>query len=381
MYRAYKFRLYPTTEQKTKIHKNFGCGRFIFNYYLNDIKENGYKNAYSCIKDYTSKLKYEYSFLQEVDSIIIRKELFFLENSLKRFYNSGFGYPKFKSKFDKNSYTTNAIYNNYKDKHYCNIEIDLENKEIKLPKLKQVKIKGYRKLKDIEGKIISATISKEPNGKYYVSVVYKQDDIKEEIIIPNTIVGIDVGIKNLLTLSDGTVFKNNKYILKYEKRIKRYQRELARKKKGSNNYYKCKTKLAILYSKLKNARKYYIHKITKQITNNYDIIVTEKLNTKEMIMKKELSKNLADASFYEIIRQLEYKTQFKGKQFYQIDTYYPSSQTCSDCGKVDKKYKNLQERNYICTNCHSKLDRDVNASVNIMFEGLKLFMNKNKYLL
>jgi len=130
MYRAYKFRLYPTTEQKTKIHKNFGCGRFIFNYYLNDIKENGYKNAYSCIKDYTSKLKYEYSFLQEVDSIIIRKELFFLENSLKRFYNSGFGYPKFKSKFDKNSYTTNAIYNNYKDKHYCNIEVDLENKEI-----------------------------------------------------------------------------------------------------------------------------------------------------------------------------------------------------------------------------------------------------------
>ena len=376
MYKAYKFRLYPTEEQKIFINKNFGCGRCIFNYYLNDIKENGYKDAYTCIKDYTSKLKYEKPFLQEVDSIMLRKELFSLEDSIKRFYNNGFGYPKFKSKFDKNSYTTSAVYNKYKDKEYCNIELNLETKEIKLPKIKQVKIRGYRKLNFIEGKIISATISREPNGKYYVSVLYKQDNIKE-FIIPNTIVGIDLGIKKLLTLSDGTVFENNKYIEKYEKRIKRCQKELVRKIKGSKNYYKCKTKLATLYNKLKNARKYYIHKITKKITDNYDIIVCEKLKTKEMIMKKELSKNLTDASFNEIIRQLEYKSNWKGKEFYQIDTYYPSSQTCSVCGNIDKKYKSIKERNYICTNCHNELDRDINASVNIMFEGLKLFMNKN----
>ena len=376
MYKAYKFRLYPTEEQKKFINKNFGCGRCIFNYYLNDIKENGYKDAYTCIKDYTSKLKYEKPFLQEVDSIMLRKELFSLEDSIKRFYNNGFGYPKFKSKFDKNSYTTSAVYKKYKDKEYCNIEVNLETKEIKLPKIKQVKIRGYRKLKSIEGKIISATISREPNGKYYVSVLYRQDNIKE-FIIPNTIVGIDLGIKKLLTLSDGTVFENNKYIEKYEKRIKRCQKELARKIKGSKNYYKCKTKLATLYNKLKNARKYYIHKITKKITDNYDIIVCEKLKTKEMIMKKELSKNLTDASFNEIIRQLEYKSNWKGKEFYQIDTYYPSSQTCSVCGNIDKKYKSIKERNYICTNCHNELDRDINASVNIMFEGLKLFMNKN----
>ena len=376
MYKAYKFRLYPTEEQKIYINKNFGCGRCIFNYYLNDIKENGYKNAYTCIKDYTSKLKYEKPFLQEVDSIMLRKELFSLEDSIKRFYNNGFGYPKFKSKFDKNSYTTSAVYKKYKDKEYCNIEVNLETKEIKLPKLKQVKIRGYRKLKSIEGKIISATISREPNGKYYVSVLYKQDNIKETII-PNTIVGIDLGIKKLLTLSDGTVVENNKYTEKYEKRIKRCQKELARKIKGSKNYYKCKTKLATLYNKLKNARKYYIHKITKKITDNYDIIVCEKLKTKEMIMKKELSKRITDASFNEIIRQLEYKSNWKGKEFYQIDTYYPSSQTCSVCGNIDKKYKSIKERNYICTNCHNELDRDINASVNIMFEGLKLFMNKN----
>ena len=376
MYKAYKFRLYPTEEQKIYINKNFGGGRCIFNYYLNDIKENGYKNAYTCIKDYTSKLKYEKPFLQEVDSIMLRKELFSLEDSIKRFYNNGFGYPKFKSKFDKNSYTTSAVYKKYKDKEYCNIEVNLETKEIKLPKLKQVKIRGYRKLKSIEGKIISATISREPNGKYYVSVLYKQDNIKETII-PNTIVGIDLGIKKLLTLSDGTVVENNKYTEKYEKRIKRCQKELARKIKGSKNYYKCKTKLATLYNKLKNARKYYIHKITKKITDNYDIIVCEKLKTKEMIMKKELSKRITDASFNEIIRQLEYKSNWKGKEFYQIDTYYPSSQTCSVCGNIDKKYKSIKERNYICTNCHNELDRDINASVNIMFEGLKLFMNKN----
>ena len=376
MYKAYKFRLYPTDEQKIFINKNFGCGRCIFNYYLNDIKENGYKDAYTCIKDYTSKLKYEKPFLQEVDSIMLRKKLFSLEDSIKRFYNNGFGYPKFKSKFDKNSYTTSAVYNKYKDKEYCNIEVNLETKEIKLPKIKQVKIRGYRKLNFIEGKIISATISREPNEKYYVSVLYKQDNIKE-FIIPNTIVGIDLGIKKLLTLSDGTVFENNKYAEKYEKRIKRCQKELARKIKGSKNYYKCKTKLATLYNKLKNARKYYIHKITKKITDNYDIIVCEKLKTKEMIMKKELSKNLTDASFNEIIRQLEYKSNWKGKEFYQIDTYYPSSQTCSVCGNIDKKYKSIKERNYICTNCHNELDRDINASVNIMFEGLKLFMNKN----
>ena len=381
MYKAYKFRLYPNEEQIIYINKNFGCGRLVYNHYLNDIKENGYKNAYTCIKDYTSVLKYEKPFLQEADSIMIRNELFFLEDSLKRFYNSGYGYPKFKSKFDKNSYTTDARHQDYNDKHYCNIEVDLEKKEIKLPKLKWVKIRGYRNLNSVSGKIISTTISREPNGKYYVSVIYKQDDIKEEFIIPNTIVGIDLGIKKLLTLSDGTIFENNKYIEKYEKRIKRCQKELSRKKKGSNNYYKCKKRLATLYSKLKNARKYYIHKITKKITDNYDVIVCEKLQTKEMVMKKELSKKLTDASFYEIIRQLEYKSKFKGKQFYQIDTYFPSSQTCSVCGKIDKKYKDLKERNYICTNCHNELDRDVNASVNIMFEGLKLFMNKNYNLI
>ena len=157
------------------------------------------------------------------------------------------------------------------------------------------------------------------------------------------------------------------------------QRELSRKVKGSNNYYKCKKRLAVLHSKLANSRKYYIHKITKNITDEYDIVTCEKLHTKEMIIsgkKNTLSKNINDACFNEILKQLEYKSKFKGKKFYQIYEYYPSRQTCSGCDNQDKKYKNLNERNYECTKCHLELDRDLNASINIMFEGLKMYIEK-----
>ena len=381
-YRAYKFRIYPDKLQKELINKTFGCSRFIYNYFLNKIKEDKYTKASKNIKYYTSYLKYEYPFLQEIDSIVIRKSLFNLEDSFKRYFKRQSDYPKFKSKFNKNSYNTNAVYNSYKNNNYCNIELDLENKTIKLPKLKNIKIKGYRNLKYINGRILNATISKESNGKYYVSVLY---EISEKIkdVIPSSIVGIDLGVKKLLTLSDGNSYENNKYIEKYEKRIKRTQRELSRKVKESNNYYKCKKKLAILYSKLVNSRKYYIHKITKNITNEYDIITCEKLHTKEMIIngkKNTLSKNINDACFNEILRQLEYKSKFKGKQFYQIYEYYSSSQICSRCDNQDKKYKNLNERIYECTKCHLELDRDLNASINIMFEGLKMYIENNANL-
>ena len=374
MYKSFKFRIYPNKEQTVLLNKSFGCTRFIYNYYLSIIKNNGYKNAYANISNYVNNLKYEYSFLQEIDSTIIRKTLFHLDDNLKKYYNNGFGYPKYKSKFDKNSYTTNAIYRNYNDKVYCNIELDLVNRKIKLPKLKWIDIRGYRNTESINGKIVNATISREKNGKYYVSILFNIIDIKNKEFVTRNIVGIDLGIKKLLTLSDGVSIENNKYIEKYEKRIKRLQRELSRKVKRSNNYYKCKKKLAILYSKLKNARNYYLHNITKKITDEYDIITCENLKVQKMLSNRDLSKKISDASFYEIIRQLEYKSRFKGKLFYQIDIYYPSSQECSICGNIDKKYKNLTEREYKCSKCHNIIDRDLNASINIMFEGLKLYM-------
>ena len=299
-----------------------------------------------------------------------------MDNAYKRLFNKTGGYPKFKSKYNRNSYNTTAVYNKYKDKEYCNIELDLTNRQIKLPKLKWVKIRGYRNIDNINGKIKSATISRESNGKYYVSVLYEMYD-KIPVINHRTIVGIDLGIKKLLTLSDGTVYDNNKYIDKYAKRIKRKQRELSRKEKGSKNYYKCKKELAIFHSKLANARKFYTHKITKDITDEYDIITCEKLKTKEMIIKgkdSRLSSKINDATFSEIIRQFQYKAKYKGKYFYQINTYYPSSQICSRCDNKDKRYKDLTRREYKCTKCNQEIDRDLNASINIMFEGLKLHM-------
>lgn len=376
MYKAFKFRMYPDKLQCELLNKSFGSSRFVYNYYLNFIKNNGYQNAYSNISDYVNNLKYQYPFLQEIDSTLIRKELFHLDDNLKKYYNNHFGFPKYKSKFDNNSYTTSAIYSTYKNRNYCNIEVDLINRKVKLPKLKWISIRGYRNLDKINGKIINATISKNINGKYYVSIVYDMVSVKNEKIIPKSIVGIDLGIKKLLTLSDGVTFNNNKYIEKYEKRIKRLERELSRKVKRSNNYYKCKKKISILYSKLKNARKYYLHNITKKVTDEYDIISCEHLKTKDMIMKKVISKNISDASFYEILRQLEYKSKLKGKYFYQIDEYYPSTQECSRCGNIDKKYKNLNERKYRCSKCYHEMDRDLNASINIMFEGVKLYMKE-----
>ena len=376
MFRTYKFRLYPDKEQIELINKTFGSSRYVYNYYLDKMKNNGYVSAYTNIKDYTSILKYNAVFLQEIDSIVIRKSLFNLDDAYIRLFNKTGGYPKFKSKYNRNSYNTPAVYRNYKDKEYCNIELDLTNKQIKLPKLNWVKIRGYRNTNNINGKIKSATISREPNGKYYVSVLYEMYDKVPEIT-PRTIVGIDLGIKKLLTLSDGITYDNNKYIDKYEKRIKRKQKELARKEKDSKNYYKCKRKLTTLYSKLANARKYYTHKITKKITDEYDIITCEKLKTKEMIIKgkdNKLSSKINDATFSEIIRQLLYKAKYKGKVFYQINTYYPSSQICSRCDNQDKRYKDITRREYKCTKCNQELDRDLNASINIMFEGLKLYM-------
>ena len=376
MFRAYKFRLYSNNKQLELINKTFGSSRYVYNYYLDKMKNNGYVQAYTNIKDYTSTLKYDAVFLQEIDSIVIRKSLFNLDDAYKKLFNKTGGYPKFKSKYNKNSYNTTAVYNNYKDKEYCNIELDLTNRQIKLPKLKWVKIRGYRNTDNINGKIKSATILRESNGKYYVSVLYEMYDKVPEIN-HRTIVGIDLGIKKLLTLSDGITYDNNKYIDKYEKRIKRKQRELSRKEKGSKNYYKCKKELAVLHSKLANARKYYIHKITKDITDEYDIITCEKLKTKEMIIKgkdSKLSSKINDATFSEILRQILYKAKYKGKEFYQINTYYPSSQICSRCDNQDKSYKDLTRREYKCSKCTQELDRDLNASINIMFEGLKLYM-------
>ena len=375
--KAYKFRLYPNTKQKELINKTLGCTRLTYNYYLNKKKTLYEKtketlSCYDTIKDLNNLYK-DYPFLKEIDSMSLRTTLFDLDNAYKKFFKEKRGYPKYKKKFEKNSYRTNMIISTYKGKEYQNIKIDLSNKTITLPKLTEVKIRGYRNLKEIKGRIINATITKELDNTYYVSVVV-EEEIPTTEFIPTSIVGLDLGIKDLVITSDYQKYENEKIIKKYEKRLKQKQRRLSKKEKGSNNYYKLKQKIAIIYKKIRNARKYAIHKITKEITDNNDIIVTETLKVKNMIKNHRISKTLTDASLSEIIRQLEYKTKWKNKKMYKIDTYYPSSQICNKCGYKNERIKDLSVREYDCPNCKNHLDRDYNAAINIMFEGIKKYM-------
>ena len=194
IYKGFKFRLYPNNMQSKKINKNFGYNRFVYNYYLAKIIKEGYKSTSYYIKDYTTRLKYEYQFLWEADPMLIKKIIFKLEDNYKKYINGNSGYLKYKSKYNKNSYTINIIHSN-KTIDYKNIKLDLENKLIKLPNLGNLEIRGYRNLKQIDGRIVNYTISREKNGKYYIAVLYELSDIQK--VTPETIVGLDLGIKKI----------------------------------------------------------------------------------------------------------------------------------------------------------------------------------------
>ena len=370
-YKAYKFRLYPSEKQTILIHKTFGCVRLVYNYYLAKQEKEGIKKAFTNCKD-LKYLQEEKTFLKEVDSCALRCAIFNLEDANNNYLAKRSNYPVFKSKYAKQSYRTNCITNTYKDKTYSNIEIDLINKKIKLPKLGLVDIRGYRNKKEINGRIINATITKETTGKYYVSVIVEEDVIPNKKVEPTSIVGIDLGVKDLITTSDGEKYDNEKYIIKYEKRLKELQRKLSRQEKGSQNYYKTKKKIAILHAKIRNARKHHMINVVNKIVKEHDIIVSEKLQVKKMTHDNNLAKYILDASFYMICNLLEWKTKLLGKYYYQVDTYYPSSQICSRCEHKEPLIKDLSIRKYECTRCGLELDRDINASINIMFEGLKL---------
>ena len=372
MYKAYKFRMYLTDNQKELVHKTFGCTRFVYNHFLNKCKENGYKKAYDMCKE-LRELVVEYPFLKEVDSCSLRNSIFNLEDSYKNFFSKRSGYPVFKNKFSKQSYRTTCIKSSYKGNNYSNIEIDLKNKKIKLPKLGLVSIRGYRNLDSIKENIINATIERDTTNKYYVSVVVVEgSEFIKEKVKPTSIVGVDLGIKDLVVTSNGEKYSNSKEILKREKQLKRIQKKLTRQVKGSNNYNKTKIRLARIYSKIKNSRKHNIITIVNKIVKEHDIIVSEKLNVKGISSNHHLAKAVLDASFNKICELLKWKTKLQGKYYYQVDTYYPSSKMCNHCGSKTEVTNNLSIRSWKCTNCGNKNDRDINASINIMFEGLRI---------
>ena len=365
IYKSYKFRMYPNKFQEELINKTIGSCKFIYNYFL----DKKVTNAYNGIKS-IPELSKEKTFLKEVDSCALRNSVFNLEDAYKRYYKNIGGYPKYKIKGIHNSYKTNNIKNTYKGKKYNSIKLDLINKIITLPKLKDVPIRGYKNKNTFKGEIKSAVIRKEAN-KYYVSVLI-EEDITIKPFIPNNIVGIDLGVKELLVTSHNEKIKN---IIKInEKRLVGLQRWLSRCKLGSKNRYKIKLKIQRLFMKIKHARKFLLHAITNKLIKENDIIAVENLDVESMKQNHYIAKCLTENPIAEIIRVLNYKATWNNKKLIEVDRYYPSSQLCNVCNYKNKKVKDLSIRTWECPQCGLIHDRDVNAAINIMLEGLKIYI-------
>ena len=372
-YKAYKLRIYPTNLQRELIEKTFGCTRYIYNNFLaerkNKYEESKIKiNVYEQLKELTD-LKREKEWLREIDSCALQACVYNLDDAFQKFFK-GNGYPKFRAKGVHESFRTNNTLNTYKDKKYESIRIDFNKRIITLPKLKEVKFRGYRTTKEIVGKIKSATISKDAN-KYFVSVLVEVPFVKYSLN-PTSIVGLDLGIKDFIVTSNGEKLKNEVKI--NEKRLKGLQKWLSRCKPGSKNRYKVKLKMQRLYLKIRNARKHMIYKLANNILKENDIVSIETLDVKNMYQVHKIAKHLKNIPISEFIRVLKYKSNWLGKKVIEINKYYPSSQCCNRCDYKNEEVKDLSVRKWTCPRCGLIHDRDINASINIMFEGLKIYM-------
>ena len=374
-YKAYKLRIYPTNLQRELIEKTFGCTRYIYNNFLAERK-NKYEESktkvhvYEQLKKLTD-LKREKEWLREIDSCALQASVYNLDNAFQGFFH-GKGYPKFRAKGVHESFRTNNTLSTYKNKKYETIRIDFNKRIITLPKLKEVKFRGYRTTKEIVGKIKSATISKDAN-KYFVSILVEVPFIKYSIN-PTSIVGLDLGIKDFIVTSNGEKLKNEVRV--NEKRLKGLQKGLARCKPGSKNRYKLKLKIQRLYLKIRNARKHMIYKLANNILKENDIVAVETLDVKSMYQVHSIAKHLNKVPIGDFLSVLKYKSNWLGKKVIEINKYYPSSQCCNRCDYKNEEVKDLSVRKWTCPRCGLIHDRDINASENIMFEGLKIYMKE-----
>ena len=365
MLKAYKYRIYPNKRQEKKKKKTFGCCRFVYNQTLDyrqklyEIRKE-YMNKIACNNYVNQVLKKEYEWLREVDKFALTNAVYNMDSAYQKFFKEHAGYPKFKSKRDnKKSYSTNLT--------GTNIDVSFENNKIKLPKLKWVKAKMHHKF---IGKIKSATISQNPSGKYFVSILVETEHIPMEST--GAMIGIDLGVKDLLITSDGEKFDNIHTTKKYEYKLVKEQRRLSHKVKGSKNWKKQRIKVARIHEKIHNTRVDYLHKISHKLISENQVIVSEDLVVSNMVKNRNLAKAISDCGWYELTRQLSYKAEWNNRKYIKIGRFTKSSQPCNVCGYINTGTKNLSVRQWICPKCGTVHNRDINAAINILNEGLRL---------
>ena len=368
-HKSYKFRLYPNQKQIMMFEKTFGCTRFIWNQMLAD-KIQYYKETGKTLNNTPAQYKTDYPWLKEVDSLALCNVQLNLQKAYQSFFKnkSHFGFPNFKSKkkMSHQSYQTN---NN-------NGNIEVCNNKIKLPKIGWVKVKAHRKLK---GVIKSATISKTSTGKYFISILCEMDI--QSYPKTDSSVGIDLGLSHFAILSTGEKIENPRFLVTASKKLAKEQRilfrralvakRLGRSLNDCSNYQKQKLKVARLHEKISNQRRDFLSKLSIHLIKNHDRICMEDLASKNLMKNHRLARAIGDASWSEFMRMLEYKAEWYGKQIIKISRWFPSSQICSNC-KTNSGKKPLHIREWTCESCQTHHDRDLNASINILNEGLHL---------
>lgn len=365
--KSYKFRLYPTEDQKILLSKHFGCVRFTYNWAL-DYKTKFYKENKKSISwmqltksDVFFDYKKENNWLKEVNSQSLISSIGNLDKAYTNFFQGRADFPKFKKKSNKQSFQV--------PQHG---KIDIQNEKLMIPKFKGgIKCIFHRKI--AEGEYGTYTISKNPSGKYYVSVMVHANTEPKEKQTPSNVIGLDFGLKTFITTSDGSKYNNPEFFKKSQKRLVSLQRKHSKKTKGSKNRDKARIKVAKIHEKIFNQRQNYLHKLSHTLVckNQADTICIEDLNITGM--KGLWGRKVSDLSWFEFTRQLQYKCDWYGKNLIKIGRFDPSSKMCSNCGSIHQL--ELSDRNWTCSNCNEYHDRDINAAINIKDFGI------NKYQL